>query len=175
MDANVGGRVSYKNAGKTERRGLEFSADTNLGMGFGAFAAYTYLKATFQDPFFSNGLAVASGSQIPGVPRSLLYFDLTWRAQNDSGLFAGFEHRRASKVYANDINTAFANGYKLTDLRVGINRDFDPFTVQVFARANNIFSERYIGGVAVNGGNGAFYAPAPERNFLAGVSASMKF
>ena len=174
VDANVGGRVSYKNAGKTERRGLEFSADSNLGMGFGAFASYTYLKATFQDAFVSNATSVEAGNQIPGVPRSLLYVDLNWR-DAATGLFAGIEHRRATKVYANDVNTAFASGYKLTDLRVGINRELAPFIVQVFARLNNVFGEQYIGGVAVNGANGAFYAPAPERNFLAGVSASMKF
>ena len=129
----------------------------------------------FADAFAGGSGNVAAGSQIPGVPRSLLYLDLTWRAENDSGLFAGIEHRRASKVYANDINADFASGYKVTDLRVGVTRTINPFVVQLFARVNNAFGERYIGAVAVNGASGQFYAPAPERNFLAGVSASMKF
>lgn len=178
VDVTAAGRTSFKNAGKTERQGIELSGNTDLGKGFGAFASYTFLKATFRDPFSSTvngvGSTVASGNQIPGVPRSLLYVDLTWRDAG-TGFFAGVEHRRASKVYANDVNTAFANGYKLTDLRVGINRDLDPFVVQLFARVNNVFGERYIGGVAVNDANNQFYAPAPERNYLAGVSASMKF
>jgi iron complex outermembrane recepter protein len=178
VDVTSAGRTSFKNAGKTERQGIEVSGNTDLGMGFGAFASYTFLKATFRDPFSSTvnnvGSTVASGNQIPGVPRSLLYVDLTWR-DPVGGWFAGVEHRRASKVYANDVNTAFANGYKLTDLRMGINRDLDPFTVQLFVRVNNVFGERYIGGVAVNDANNQFYAPAPERNYLAGVSASMKF
>lgn len=171
----VVGRTTYKNAGRTERQGVELSASSDLGLGFGAYGAYTYLKATFADAFSGGSGNVVSGAQIPGVPRSLLYFDLTWRAQNDSGLFAGIEHRRASKVYANDINADFAAGYKVTDLRVGVTRNIDPFVVQVFGRINNIFNEEYIGAVAVNGASGQFYAPAPERNFLAGVSASMKF
>ncbi len=178
VDENLNGRVSYKNAGKTERRGLELSADSYLGAGFNAYAAYTYLRATFSEGFTSNNngtiSTVAAGSQLPGVPRSILYLDFTWRDEA-TGLFAGVEHRRGTKVYANEVNTAFANGFKLTDLRVGINRSFDPFVVQVFARVNNIFSEQYIGAVAVNATGGAFYAPAPERNFLAGVSASMRF
>ncbi len=169
------GRTTFKNAGRTERQGLELSATGDLGLGFGLHGAYTYLKATFAEAFTGGSGNVASGSQIPGIPRSFVYFDFTWRAQNDSGLFAGLEHRRATKVYANDINADFAAGYKTTDLRVGVNRNLDPFVVQLFARVNNIFSEEYIGAVAVNGANGQFYAPAPERNYLAGVSASMKF
>lgn len=169
------GRNTFKNAGRTERQGLELSATGDLGRGFGLHGAYTYLKATFAEAFTGGSGNVASGSQIPGVPRSFVYFDFTWRAQNDSGLFAGLEHRRATKVYANDINADFAAGYKVSDLRVGVNRNLDPFVVQLFARVNNVFSEEYIGAVAVNGANGQFYAPAPERNYLAGVSASMKF
>lgn len=171
----VVGRTTFKNAGRTERQGLELSATGDLGLGFGLHGAYTYLKATFAEAFTGGSGNVASGSQIPGVPRSFVYFDFTWRAQNDSGLFAGVEHRRATKVYANDINADFAAGYKVTDLRVGVNRNLDPFVVQLFARVNNVFSEEYIGAVAVNGASGQFYAPAPERNYLAGVSASMKF
>jgi iron complex outermembrane receptor protein len=117
---------------------------------------------------------VFAGAQVPGVPRNLFYGDLAWRDEG-SGLFAGIEHRRATKVFANDTNADFASGYKLTDLRAGITRNLHPFTVQFFARLNNVFSEKYIAGVAVNSSTGAFYAPAAERNFLLGVSASMKF
>jgi iron complex outermembrane receptor protein len=93
----------------------------------------------------------------------------------------GVEHRRATKVYANDTNADFASGYKVTDLRAGVTRNLHPFTVQLFARLNNVFSEKYIAGVAVNCFASErrvpepFYAPAAERNFLLGVSASMKF
>ena len=173
-DQNISGRVTYKNAGKTERRGIELSANSDLGSGLNLYGSYTYLRATFNEAFVSNGNNVADGSQLPGVPRNLFYADLSYRHEA-TGVFGGIEHRRATKVYANDTNADFAAGYKVTDLRVGITRDLRPFTVQVFGRLNNVFSEKYIAGVAVNGNNGQFYAPAAERNFLLGVSASMKF
>jgi iron complex outermembrane receptor protein len=47
---NFSGRTTYKNAGKTERRGIELSADSDLGAGVNAVRAYTYLKATFAKP-----------------------------------------------------------------------------------------------------------------------------
>jgi iron complex outermembrane receptor protein len=172
---NISGRVTYKNAGKTERRGIELSWNSDLGSGLNAVrVAYTYLKATFAEAFTGGSGTVFAGAQVPGVPRNMFYGDLVWRDEG-SGLFAGIEHRRATKVYANDTNADFASGYKLTDLRAGITRNLHPFTVQFFARLNNVFSEKYIAGVAVNSTTGAFYAPAAERNFLLGVSASMKF
>lgn len=170
----VVGRTTYKNAGKTERRGLELSVDSDLGAGFNAYAAYTYLKATFAEAFTGGSGAVFAGAQLPGVPRNFLYADLAWRDAG-TGLFAGVEHRRGTKVYANDTNADYASGFKVTDLRAGVTRELRPFTVQLFARVNNVFGEKYIAGVAVNATGGAFYAPAPERNFLLGVSASMKF
>lgn len=170
----VVGRTTYKNASKTERRGVELSSDTALPAGFNAFASFTYLKATFTEAFSGGSGNVPAGAQLPGVPRTLLYLDFSWRDQ-PTGLFAGIEHRRATKVYVNDVNNEFAAGYRLTDLRAGVTRTLDPFVVQVFGRVNNMFDQEYIGAVAVNATGGTYYAPAPGRNYMAGVSASMKF
>ena len=172
--SNTGGRTVYRNAGATKRSGIELSADSNLGYGVSAYAAYTYLRATFEDAFNGSGGIVNSGSRIPGVPASVFYADLSWR-DPVSGVFTGIEQRFVSKVFANDTNSAAADSYQLTDLRVGVKREVSGFDLQAFARVNNVFSEKYIGGLAVNDSNAFFYSPAPERNFLFGASASMKF
>lgn len=177
VDTTVGGRTTYKNAGGTKRQGLELSVDSDLGHGFFVYGAYTYLKAEYTDSFTGGGatpVTVAAGSQLPGVPQSFLFLDLVWR-HAASGFYVGMENRLSSRIYANDTNTAFADGYQVSDLRVGVNRRIDRFTVQVFARMNNMFDELFISGLAVNDSGGYFYAPAAERNFLAGVSASMRF
>lgn len=174
VDTTLGGRTTYKNAGSTERRGIELSVDSDLGYGFFVYGAYTHLDATFADAFTGGSGAVAAGSQLPGVPRDFLFLDLMWR-HAASGFYVGVENRLSSKIYANDINTAYADSYRLSDLRVGVNRRLDRFDVQLFARMNNMFDELYISGLAVNDANGFFYAPAAERNYLAGVSASMRF
>lgn len=176
VDVTSNGRTTYKNASRTERTGLELAADSDLGNGFFAYASYTYLRAVFGEPFTSSGgsVSVPAGSQVPGVPRSLFYVDLSWR-EPVSGVFAGVEQRISAKVYANDVNSDYADGYQITDVRVGIKRDIGGFLVQCYGRVNNLFGEKYIGGVAVNDANGFFYAPAAQRNFLIGASASMKF
>ena len=131
-------------------------------------------RATVEDAFVSNGNAVAKGNQMPGVPRSSLFIDVGWRDQG-TGFYTGLENRFASKVFANDTNANWADSYQITDLRLGVNRTLQGFAVQAFMRANNLFSEKYIGAVAVNDSNGFFYAPAPERNFLFGASVSRQF
>ena len=174
MDTNVAGRSVFKNAGATQRNGLELAAESDLTRGFFAYASYTYLRATFEDAFVSNGNVVAKGNQIPGVPRSSLYVDLGWR-HAESGFFSAIENRWVSKVFANDTNANWADSYQTMDLRLGVNRNIEGFAVQAFMRANNLLGEKYIGAVAVNDGNGYFYAPAPERNFLFGASVSRQF
>ena len=47
--------------------------------------------------------------------------------------------------------------------------------VSEFARINNLTDRRYIGSVIVAEANNRFYEPAPERNFLLGVTAELKF
>ena len=44
-----------------------------------------------------------------------------------------------------------------------------------FARVDNVFNEKYIGGVIVNDGNGRYYAPAPTATLFLGLSASYAF
>jgi iron complex outermembrane receptor protein len=179
VDTNDLGRSVFKNAGATKRNGLELAAESDLTRGFFAYASYTFLRATFEDAFVSNRTSatpnvVNKGNQIPGVPQSSLYVDVGWR-HAESGFFSAVENRWVSKVFANDTNANWADSYQTMDLRLGVNRNIEGFAVQAFMRANNLLAEKYIGAVAVNDGNGFFYAPAPERNFLFGASVSRQF
>ncbi len=45
VDTATGGRTTYRNAGKTRRRGFEAAWDADLGSGFTAHANYSYLNA----------------------------------------------------------------------------------------------------------------------------------
>ncbi|MBI1394827.1 MAG: TonB-dependent receptor [Betaproteobacteria bacterium] len=173
--SSSGGRTVYTNAPGSQRTGLEASVDSDLGGGLNVYGAYTFLRAVFDGSFpKSGGGVVPDGSQIPGVPRSYLYVDVSWHDAL-TGYFAGLEERVSSKIYADDQNTAFADHYQVTSVRTGIEREIGNFTVQGYVRVNNLFNKKYIAGVAVNDSNGYYYAPAAERNYLVGASAAMKF
>jgi iron complex outermembrane receptor protein len=48
------------------------------------------------------------------------------------------------------------------------------FTVNTFARINNLLNRRYVGSVIVGDGNGRYFEPGPGFNVLAGVTVTVK-
>lgn len=179
---NAGGRTTYQNAGDTQRRGIEISLDSNFGNGFSGYLAATYLEARFKDSFSTctttpcaaPNATVAADNRIPGVPNYTVYGELAWRYA-PLGFSTALEARWSGKVYANDINTATADSYLVAGLRAGLEQKVRNWRFTEFARADNLFDEKYIGAVYVNDANSRFYAPAPERNYLVGASVSYAF
>ena len=179
---NVAGRQTFKNAGKTQRTGVELSGRGELGGGFAAYGAFTYIDATFEDGFCSGVVAatcaanlfVNEGNRLPAVPRYAAFGDLTW-SHPGWGLYAGIEMRWHGNVPVNDLNTEDADSYFVSNARIALRQTSGDWRFSQFLRVDNLFSEEYIGAVAVNDGNGRYYYPAPTRNFLLGWSASYVF
>ncbi len=167
----------YTNAGKTERQGLELSADAALAHNFNLYAAYTYLDAKFTSSFIgSSPTPVASGNHIPGTYRSQLYGEVSWKAPS-LGFSTAFEGRYNSKVYVDDINTAgeTAPAYTIFNLRAGFKQNVENWSFSEYARIENLFDKDYIGSVRVNDTNKRFYEPAAGRNYLIGLNANYRF
>lgn len=178
--SNVGGRQAFKNAGDTQRRGVELSLNSALGRGFTAYLAATYLEAKFKDSFTScsgipcTAFTVPAGNRIPAVPRYNVYTELAWRSAA-LGFSTGLEVRWQGDVAVNDRNSEFADSYVVAAIRAGLEQRSGDWRFTEFARVDNLFDEQYIGAVLVNDGNGRFYAPAADRNFTVGLSASYAF
>ena len=108
------------------------------------------------------------------MPRYNVYGDIGWRYPA-LGFSTGLELRWQGNVPVNDSNTEFANSYFVAAVRGGFEQRTGDWRFTEFARVDNMFNELYIGAVYVNDGNGRFYAPAAERYYTVGVSASYKF
>jgi len=182
---NAGGRTTFQNAGDTQRRGLELAVDSSLGAGVTAYLAATWLQAEFQDSFRSCGavqppctaagqVTVNAGNRIPGIPNYAVFGELAWRYA-PLGFSTGAEVRWNGQVQVNDTNTQTAEDYTVVSLRGGFEQQLGNWRLSEFARVDNLLDEEYIGAVYVNDANGRFYAPAPERNTLLGVSAQYRF
>ncbi len=178
--SNVGGRGAFKNAGDTQRRGVEFSVSSFFEPGFTAYFSATYLDAKFKDSFTScSGIpcavfTVPSGNRVPAVPRYNAYADFGWR-HAEWGFSTGVEVRYQGDVPVDDRNTEYADSYFVAALRAGFEQRSGDWRFTEFARVDNVFDKQYIGAVYVNDGNGRFYAPAAERNYTVGMSASYAF
>jgi iron complex outermembrane receptor protein len=170
VDQSSGGRNTFRNAGRTERRGIELGAETLLTGPFEARAAYTWLDANFAGDFGSPD----AGNQLPGVPKEQLYAEGAWRYA-PWGLRIALELLHRSRVPVNDANGEFAAAFTVVNAIIGFEQRGAGWRLSEFLRVDNLGDKSYVGSVIVNDGNGRFYEPAPQRNILLGVQASLQY
>jgi len=177
IDTSTGGRTTYRNASKTRRRGAEAEWEGTLGNGFAAYVSATYLLAEFTDAAVTGTppQIIPAGARLPGVPSSSAYAELTWSAPDWYGFSAAIEAQYANKVYVNDRNTDYAPSYAVANLRAGWTQSAGAWTFTEFARLNNVAAHNYSGTVIVGDTNGRYFEPSPERNFLVGLTANVRF
>lgn len=171
-----GGRSSYRNAGRTLRKGLELSWSGPWWRHGQWLVSYAWLDATYQDHVeaaFPGGDEIKASNRIPGIARHTAFAALQWSP--DTGWQGGIEGRYVGRIYANDANTATAPGYFTASAYAGHSWRLNDWRVELFARVDNLFGRRYIGSTIVNAGQGRYYEPAPGRNWTAGASISYEF
>ncbi|MBK6676293.1 MAG: TonB-dependent receptor [Rhodocyclaceae bacterium] len=183
ISSNVAGRATYANAAETRRRGVEIGIDTTFTRNLSGSLAYSYLAARYAGSFESclataatpcSRQYVPDGRRLPGVPSGSLFAELVWR-QPSTGLTMAVDGRYASKVYVDDFNSQAAPAYALAGWRMGIEQQVGPLRLTEFLYVDNIFDHHYIGAVYVGEGNGRYYAPAPGRTWMAGVSLAFHY
>jgi iron complex outermembrane receptor protein len=180
VNTNSGGRSTFKNVPGTRRDGIEVAWSGRFAHGLEAAVAYTWLDARFTAPFTTGvgapavQMPVSAGNRLPGVPPQSLYGELIWRYA-PWGFHAGVEARHNGKVFVNDQNSEAASPYTVWNLRAGFEQRARNWRISEFVRVDNVTDRQYIGSVIVSEANGRFYEPAPTRNYLVGVQASLQF
>jgi iron complex outermembrane recepter protein len=176
VDTNQGGRTTFKNAGRTERLGMELGADTAMPGPWGAQLAYTFIDATFQEGFTStvqgNTVTVPAGNALPGVPKSRAYAQLRYR---QPAYYSHVEALYRSRVWADDVNSESAGAYAVFNLVFGLVQRGSGWRISEYVRLDNLADRNYAGSVIVNEGNRRFYEPSPRRSISAGIQASVQF
>ncbi len=176
VDTNTGGRSTFKNAGRTSRRGVELLGEAMLPAGFEVVAAWTLLDAKFSDAFTGGtpAVTVPAGNVLPGVPRTQAYAELKWR-HAPLGLVAALDVTRKARVAVDDRNTEFAPGWTSVGAAAEFVQQGKGWRISEYLRVDNLADKRIIGSVIVNDGNGRFYEPSPGRNATVGVRAKLFF
>lgn len=175
--SSSGGNSTYKNAPGTKRTGWELSGSTWFSPHWRASLAASQIKASYSKAFTNGNTAVAAGNHMPGIPQSFLFSELVW-TQNPStsgsktatvGSQASMELTKAGRLYANDANTASADGYTTLNLKTSHVWALAAGRFTTYARIDNLTNERYVGSVIVNQAGSQFFEPAPGRNWTLGV------
>ncbi len=181
IDRQVNTTASYKNAGKTRRRGLELSAEGILPSNFSVYGAFTFLDARFTSDFTTasggnamNSGTVRTGNYIPGTYRLQAFGELAWK-HNPLNFQTALEARYNGKVYVNDVNTESSSSSTVISLRANFRQKTGAWQFTEYARIDNLFDKTYIGSVRVNDNNIRYFEPAPGRNWIVGVKANYAF
>lgn len=172
-DQNIGGRNTFKNAGKTRRYGAELQADLQLSRQWAVQAAYTYLNASFRE-------GANAGKMLPGLSKQNAFVALNYQPTPEWRL--GLSAQHAGKVFVNDKNIGAAPSFTIASASVGYTKHLGDWTLHTFARVDNLFDRQYVGSVIVNDSNGAkipangrYYEAAPGRNWSTGVNLRYNF
>jgi iron complex outermembrane receptor protein len=173
--ANSGSQNQYDSAANTERKGIEFSLDSRLPYNFNFYQTYTYLDSEFKNSFTNTvGGFVAAGNRLSGVYKNTAYTELSWKypALNFS---SAIENIYFSDVHGYDSNAASnkADAFSIVNLRASLKQSYNNWNFSEFARAENVFDEKYVGNVRVN--NSATFEPGAPRNYTVGVTTSYTF
>jgi iron complex outermembrane receptor protein len=181
VSASSGGSTAFQNAPGTTRTGWELGGRTLFSPNWRATLSASAVEARF-DRDFSNVINnvtynIASGNNLPGIPQHFLFSELLWSAQpldvarrpTRLGTQAGVELVRAGRLYANDTNTASADGYAIWHLKASHGWAVGQGNLTAYARVDNVGDKAYVGSVIVNQAAFQFYEPAPGRNWTLGA------
>jgi len=180
--SNSGGRSAFANAGRTQRRGIEFSARAALDRllpGLQWEIAANALDARYRDAFVTCGAApcvtpavtVSAGNRLPGVPDRAAWTELKWT--HPSGAYFAAEVRQQGRIRANDTGGEQVAPVTLLGARAGVQRTWGKLSARAFVRGDNLTGKTYAGSVIVNEANRRYFEPAAGRSWLAGASLTL--
>jgi len=173
---NVSGTEYFVNAGGAEQKGIETTIQYQLlqkNTGFvrsiqfnnsNSFQPYKFINYTVGNTNFS-------GNSITGVPKQIHVFSVAISMTNNIAL--NVQYNYTSTIPLTDANDAFANDYKLLQLKISVPFNTKKMATQLFIGADNILNEQYSLGNDINAAGRRFYNPAPTRNYFAGCSIQL--
>jgi iron complex outermembrane recepter protein len=175
VDVNVGGRSTFRNAGRSQRRGIELAWLARPAPAWRAQVAATLLDAYFVDGFGAGAAAVAAGRRIPGVPDRRVFAEIAWAPDPQRGPHAGLEVLHTGRIQVDDRNSDSAAPATVAALRAGWRHPVGPWRFAGWVRVDNLADTRRIGSVIVNESQQRFFEPAPGRSWFAGASVTRVF
>jgi len=160
------GRVFFRNAGQSERWGLEASLSGRFNRALSARLSYTYAQYTYQE--YETPSSDFAGNQLPGIPAHLAALLLNYRHQ--SGISLQLQNRYVGELYTDDANTVTADAYFLANLRIQYRYRWQKLVVSPFIGLNNITDAPYNDNIRINAFGGRYFEPAPGINWYGGLS-----
>ncbi|MBL7818268.1 MAG: TonB-dependent receptor, partial [Saprospiraceae bacterium] len=161
------GRTFYRNAGRSDRKGVEVAAQVKMtdpkdsnGSGVVLMTNYTY--SDFKYTSFTANTIVFDGKRQPAIPQHSFFSALQW--VHHSGLYATGQVRTISQVFVDDANAVTDKGYTLVSIRGGYRLKLgQSWVLEPFGGVNNLFNTAYTNNILINAVANRFFEPAADK------------
>lgn len=161
------GRSFYRNAGATDRYGLEVAAAYQWNP-WKIEASLTQAQYQFVEETKEENLG---GMALPGIPNSQAFLQLSYKSNSDWKWVLSGEH--IGQFYANNSNSVAINSFQKLRFQTQKTVKLSWGNFDFFGGINNLLNETYYDNIRLNAFGGRFYEPAPGRNFYLGMQLGL--
>lgn len=161
------GRDFYRNAGKTQRDGVEASVQYKVSESVTFNSSYS-LGSFKYDEFVVNGENF-EGNDLPGIPDQR--FTLSGRYVNKS-FAARLQYLATGEIYLNNSNSVVSEAYNLLNIYASYNLNRSNYSIVPYVGINNLLNTDYYANVRINAFGARYYEPGPNRAIFVGLKVS---
>lgn len=164
--AGQAGRTFFRNAGLSNRKGIEAGITYKIMAGLTTYLNYTYSAFAYKE--YQTTAGKFDGNTLPGIPKHNIYAE--FRYFTKSGFFTIVQLRSISKIFADDANTVTNEGYFTANVRLGYRKSIGHFVLEPFVGVNNLSNTIYNANVQINATANRYFEPASGRFLFGGIS-----
>lgn len=162
--ASAPGIKVFSNQGTTTRDGIEVNMKSDLPLGFGVYAAASYINAVFD----------TTGLSIPNVPRTTGFLELSWTHKPKNFKIA-VEALHSSQIFGETDNSVRADGYTIYNVRASLKQNYNKLTITEYIAINNVADTVYVASLRTAASFGRYYETGFARNALVGINIKYAF
>lgn len=156
----------FGNAGRTDRKGFEFSMEQSLGPRIQWQWAYTYADYRFES-FVDAGRSF-DGNALPGLPDHVLYTSIDFALTEQWSVWV--DGLAVSQRFADNANEDKVPGHEILNLKMRYRQtDVAGGQIDWVLGVNNALNERYFSNIRINANRKAYYEVAPSRAWFVGM------
>lgn len=179
----VFGDVFFRNAARTNRKGVEVGGTTEILRGLTFKAAYTFSDFTYDryraasQEIDDEGNVVTiersfAGNRVPSVPQHNFAVTLSYERPIATDIvgFVKTGYRNISGMYVDDFNSERSRGYHLLDGSAGCDVSLGQWSLLFHAGCSNIADRTHAAFININSTNKEFYEAGERRTVFAGLN-----
>lgn len=158
-------RTFFRNAGRTNRYGLELYGRLKFTDCLYAQTSYTYSNFKYNE-YVLNGNDLA-GNNLPGILEHLATLGFTYQIEN--GMFIQLNNTYRGQLFADDENDTSIEDAFITNLNINYPINCDTLRLSITAGVNNLLDTDYFDNIRINAFGNRYFEPAPGINFYTGI------